>query len=1190
MNGSQGVSGTSGQQNPNNKQLPKESGTLDTHKVEPLKNQDTKQNKEHWAVTADTTKDKAHSSLKETSSHSSEHSSLQSKHGTPGSHPDEHSSLPKHTHEPVHQHSHPHTAELSPHDHIMLSQIMHHELSTHSAPVLHDVGILEKPLSPKVEEYLESNPLSTKTGSEPEKLSGAKTEVSTQNSEQIKRDQEGIDRAKQLIAERPKAFRYYANGEELKGISQAGRIAIARLLAADDSGFAKVIHIFKIEDENARIGIAKLCAGHVGVGYQESVAPRIGNFGITNKEALGEIAILCVKNDPFDTADNIEKFGLGNSEKDQASLIAIAWELDRAGESLAPHILKFSIEDTDQLEKLALAQAKKHGDKTAEFIADFKIKNPETLTKIAFSCAAHNGSMFQFINNFNITDEALIRKILNTSIQSKSGNPAPHISKFILEFNISETEKKELAILSARNNAATTALNIQQFYITDQNSLVEIALCCADRNGVDTALYIGQFNITDQDAKAQIAARCAKSNPVETAQNLYNFGLDESQTQEIYRICALNAPLKDAIQIATDNGLLIGSLLFHKLANTEDIEEIEPYLGNFIDNKFTYQPQIKKRFDEINSIENSLIRKQQMLQLAQSLFLMKLSLSDEQISSPIMQDGLMAALSFGRPEMRMDLVREVINAVKTNDKIAFSQDDKPWVKMAEILLTNLVSQGMDPKIAQDMIQNIQRKGSEFNNGANNQILIEMLLKLNQTPSLTGAQKGAVLERVLNEAKSSVSQEINKGVEKEIIKNMQAVIGIILFDAPSELVNKDKTLKITMQDLFQQILPIGNVSDFGKAFSETFGSRQSEAIITYAAKIKSLGDDEALNYLGNVVTLILNNEFLPNRYATANNQHLSKLEEASPGILEAWQKPAVYQSKAETKTSDVSGWLTGKLSNSDNLAVLNIGTKPLKPTFLINFLSTDDAAKREQFKTECLNEWERIKKGKKSEEKDSINLQQLCFQAMIAPTTERQIGALNALSKALPSDSPLNKEVQKQISVLIEMKMNPKIIVVDTDNPIDILLSGTEVPRSCLNVNGNPQFNKGLLGYFDGKNRLLAVKNENGEITARCLVRILWDGEKPVLYREKIYPWDPPASKEQENALNALALQKAKDLNLSIVESNTKGSNKPVSDKPLVSFSGTAPWEYCDGLQVEQICQRRGEYTIGADLLTPLVSA
>ena len=68
-------------------------------------------------------------------------------------------------------------------------------------------------------------------------------------------------------------------------------------------------------------------------------------------------------------------------------------------------------------------------------------------------------------------------------------------------------------------------------------------------------------------------------------------------------------------------------------------------------------------------------------------------------------------------------------------------------------------------------------------------------------------------------------------------------------------------------------------------------------------------------------------------------------------------------------------------------------------------------------------------------------------------------------------------------------------IVDSDDPCDLFLAGTEVEGSCQRINGEPRHNKCLLAYvLDGKNRIFAIKDETGRLKARAMMRLLWDGQ------------------------------------------------------------------------------------------------
>ena len=139
-----------------------------------------------------------------------------------------------------------------------------------------------------------------------------------------------------------------------------------------------------------------------------------------------------------------------------------------------------------------------------------------------------------------------------------------------------------------------------------------------------------------------------------------------------------------------------------------------------------------------------------------------------------------------------------------------------------------------------------------------------------------------------------------------------------------------------------------------------------------------------------------------------------------------------------------------------------------------------------------------------------------------------------------------------------------VTVVDTDNWEDLFLSGTEVSGSCQRVDEDASINKSLLAYvMDGKNRMLAVKNEFGRILARSMFRLLWDDktQKPVLFQDRIYPPDCSAAFVLD--LNRHAETRAKELGCALVTRNS--DRKGMSDYPgtAVSLGSSCPYDYQD---------------------------
>ncbi len=156
------------------------------------------------------------------------------------------------------------------------------------------------------------------------------------------------------------------------------------------------------------------------------------------------------------------------------------------------------------------------------------------------------------------------------------------------------------------------------------------------------------------------------------------------------------------------------------------------------------------------------------------------------------------------------------------------------------------------------------------------------------------------------------------------------------------------------------------------------------------------------------------------------------------------------------------------------------------------------------------------------------------------------------------------------ALAIPLKTPQELIVQDTDEWEDLLLLGTEVSHSCQSLGYDPKYNKCLLSYvLDGKNRAIVVKNKQGKIVARSVLRILWDPQKkePVLFMEKLY------TSQNNPALDQMVWegcqQKARAMDLPLVVAGSKdfpGREKsPIYPGVLESLGGPVPFEYVDAV-------------------------
>lgn len=248
--------------------------------------------------------------------------------------------------------------------------------------------------------------------------------------------------------------------------------------------------------------------------------------------------------------------------------------------------------------------------------------------------------------------------------------------------------------------------------------------------------------------------------------------------------------------------------------------------------------------------------------------------------------------------------------------------------------------------------------------------------------------------------------------------------------------------------------------------------------------------------------------------------------------------------------------------------------PSELPFLHEYLLTKNKNKLDELEAS-------IKTTRDPAEREMLNLQKgLFFLLDESKSQEEKVpifaskikGCLNLpnLSEQFKADlldletalSPKKKKTESRIS---------DWTVVDTDHWEDMLLCGTEVLGSCQNINGGSYYNKCLLGYaLDGKNRLIAVKDETGKIVARAIFRLLWDEKEktPVLFLERIYQGGGAPSHVNE-ALNKMALKRSEAMGIPLAS-----TEKPYKNT-LVSLGSKAPFEYVDAVGHPT----NGQYTI-----------
>lgn len=165
---------------------------------------------------------------------------------------------------------------------------------------------------------------------------------------------------------------------------------------------------------------------------------------------------------------------------------------------------------------------------------------------------------------------------------------------------------------------------------------------------------------------------------------------------------------------------------------------------------------------------------------------------------------------------------------------------------------------------------------------------------------------------------------------------------------------------------------------------------------------------------------------------------------------------------------------------------------------------------------------------------------------------------------IPKDTLKKWRVNSRLNlseiIPIEDEKNKNLVIIESDDPEDFFHIGLEGDISCMSADEEFGHNMGLIGYLrHGQTRFIAIKNgKKGPILARAILRLLHDGEKPVLFMEKIYAKNP--DKNFDRAIISMAKRASERLGCPLTA--LRGA-RPYP-KQLHSYGGPAAKEYSDG--------------------------
>ncbi|MEI6242267.1 MAG: hypothetical protein WCP39_02550 [Chlamydiota bacterium] len=354
-------------------------------------------------------------------------------------------------------------------------------------------------------------------------------------------------------------------------------------------------------------------------------------------------------------------------------------------------------------------------------------------------------------------------------------------------------------------------------------------------------------------------------------------------------------------------------------------------------------------------------------------------------------------------------------------------------------------------------------------------------------------------------------------------------------------------------LFQHAFNLDAYSNVEPKYENTFATfRQPHGIFSYRGKLLTLSEPALMSCFYQCVGSVLEGTFQKERYDLVKNPHLKNLFQDRPQLLEKWKK-GISQPLMNPMEAGSS---SRPFEFLDFLKQKILGDKHLDPNlypFLASFLVEE--SKRKEILQSLLEE---MKKTHKEPEKTRLEMQIICMELSEKPLSQSSLEPLRNLQQ-LAQGTEFQNDILLPIQSLIGgVKKISGSEVVITDHFEDLFLCGTEVMGSCQRIDGTPDLNKCLLAYLmDGKNQLLAIKNQKKSIEARAIIRILMDEQKkePALYMESIYG---SPHMEMTSALENMAKQRAADLGLRLYSAIGTGS-----ETTLKSFGTVVPYEYVD---------------------------
>jgi hypothetical protein len=847
--------------------------------------------------------------------------------------------------------------------------------------------------------------------------------------------------------------------------------------------------------------------------------------------------------DPFSFLNN-KFFCCKAGEKIVIEIAKIA--AAQSGYKLSENIKEYGIRNPDALVEIAKIVAAQSGSGISEYIQRYRIKNQDALIEIAKIAAARDGSgVSEYIQRYGIKNpDALIEIAKIAAARDGSG-----VSKYIQRYGIKNPDALiEIAKIAAEESGEGVSEYIQEYGIRNPDALIEIAKIAAAQDGSGVSEYIQEYRIRNSDALIEIA-KISISSAYEGSFKYVLIYLDKF-------ISLTDVSVKKEREILILMGLF-AAVAQEGVAAINELRQI-PHVASYLPIEQEVSEQTKSiigKYAQHNadSILPSDIWENQE---NKALFLDKVG----QYRNQAIAGSLIIAL--------------VKHADSTDYKLtydAFVTGTEGWVVhkiLPAIVPAAWMSQGeVDTEDAQKLLGFLDGNREEFRNNQSPllQTFLLTVLELDKIKGLTPARKLQLLAHVCG------ALDCIKGLGL-----LRALCSRNLVEALEDLALQDPLQEL--QEAFKRDLlkddfvDLSEIEDLAERYQDTFGkTRIPNLLEMYRISLRAC-EEEVRKTLERFERSVLLGTFEEERYKLDNNLHLQHIHQYDETMVDKWRNLTIeipvlsqksshneekfsmekfFQAKMQDQHWHVQGQdqfprLTAFLNapsaerdemlNRLEVEIVEMQTS-VKNAFIQEKKELGRQLKDLQMQKACM----KLVQGGVSDDEQVEQLKDLFSQ--MKQTKLELVNDLQGLIRNIQSSAPEEREEKAMLCKGWE----------------DLLGCGTEVAGSCQRVDGSAFLNKCLLGYcLDGKNAMVAVKDIEGKIQARCILKLLWNEteQKPVLFLERLYP--DPCSIERQSAIRTVAMQCAKEMNCQLLEKGTDES------QTIVSLGGPCPYEYEDG--------------------------